>query len=164
MNDDRDFTHAGEVLKILFDRINPYQHTGYTGLFSGWDKIAGSRLAMHVQPKDIVHHSLILETDHPGWSQEVRMRQEGILREIQSRYPELEIRKIKVFITDKKKWNDGPENKVKKQTGLSGQSAVLSGHDTEKSPMQLADADKAKSPEDKDFFELLDEMRRRGDS
>ncbi|MDT8297286.1 MAG: DUF721 domain-containing protein, partial [Spirochaetaceae bacterium] len=109
MNDDRDFTRAGEVLKTLFDRIIPDQQTGYAGLFSGWDQIAGSRLAMHVQPKDIINHSLILETDHPGWSQEVRMRQEGILRELQSRYPDLEIRKIRVTISNKKKRIDGLE-------------------------------------------------------
>jgi hypothetical protein len=30
--------------------------------------------------------------------------------------------------------------------------------------MHFIDEEKPKSPEDKDFFELLDEMRRRGDS
>ena len=163
MNDDRDFTRAGEVLKTLFDRIIPDQQSGYAGLLSGWDQIAGSRLAMHVQPKDIINHSLILETDHPGWSQEVRMRQEGIIRELQSRYPDLEIRKIRVTISNKKKRTDGPENKVKNQSDGLIQSTVSSDNVKDESPVHFTDQKKPKSPEDKDFFELLDDMRRRAD-
>jgi hypothetical protein len=164
MNDDRDFTRAGEVLKTLFDHIIPDQQTGYAGLISGWDQIAGSRLAMHVQPKDIINHSLILETDHPGWSQEVRMRQEGILRELQSRYPDLEIKKIRVTISDKKKRTDGLKKEMKNQIDGSILSSVSSDSVKDESPADFIDEEMPKSPEDKDFFELLDEMRRRGDS
>jgi predicted nucleic acid-binding Zn ribbon protein len=153
MNDNDNFSHAGEVLESLFNRIIPEEKKEYTSFFSGWEKIAGDEPGMHVFPRDIRNINLFLESDHPLWSQQIRMRQEGILSVIRRKYPSLEIKKIRVVIEEKtrpevKKEHDQVHNKPKS-------SPVK---ELEKKPPPGTDE------KDRSFFDLLDEMRRRGDS
>ena len=43
MNDDNDFSRAGDVLKSLFDRLLPEDAKEYRHFFSGWERIAGKK-------------------------------------------------------------------------------------------------------------------------
>ena len=92
--DEDPFSRAGDVVKAVFDRISPAGMQSYVQLYASWGEIAGDEMAFHVQPRDIREGTLILESDHPGWSQKLQLTQRKILREIQSRYPELEVRRI----------------------------------------------------------------------
>ena len=92
--DEDPFSRAGDVLKTIFGRIAPPGMRSYAQLYASWGEIVGSETAFHVQPRDIREGTLILESDHPGWSQKLQLTQRKILREIQSRYPELEVRRI----------------------------------------------------------------------
>ena len=98
VKDEDSFSRAGDVVKAIFDRISPGEMQLYTELRGAWADIAGEDAAFHVVPRDIRDGTLILEADHPGWSQKMRMMQGGILRKIQSRYPELEVRRIHLRI------------------------------------------------------------------
>ncbi len=153
MNDDERFSSAGEVLKTLFDRLLPDDAAGYTGFFSGWEKIAGAETAMHVYPKDIVNNILILETDHPGWSQRIRMRQEDLLKTIRGSYPDLNIKRIRIVIGDSRFSNES-------------RGEVFYRQETEvPQPVEpLKTKSKPISEEEENFFNLLETMRRRGDS
>lgn len=154
MSNDDQFSRAGDVLKTLFDRLLPEDAAGYTRFFSGWEKIAGAQTAIHVYPRDIVNNVLILETDHPGWSQQIRMRQEGLLKAIRSKYPELNIKRIRVVIGDS-------------QTNES-RGKNFHGRKEEKIQSVPTEPSKQKSEQynedDESFFNLLEIMRHRGDS
>lgn len=155
MNDE--FTNAGDVLKNLFSKLMPEEASGYTGLFSGWEKTVGSEAAMHVIPKDVVNGSLILEADHPGWTQRIRMRQEGILSEIQSRYPELGIQKLKITV------GNGKKNLRQKRKHPEQEPIVeIKEHPAEITPSVVYDENPPE--EDRKFLELLEKMRRHSDS
>ena len=161
MSDDDRFSRAGDVLKNLFDRLLPEDADGYTRFFSGWAKIAGAETAMHVYPRDIVNNVLILETDHPGWSQQIRMRQEGLIKTIRSKYPDLDIKRIRVVIGNFQKNEDRGEIYYRQKTvELKGKS--------EKSQAVPAEPKKRKSvpgsEDEESFYNLLEIMRRRGDS
>ena len=144
MKDDN-FSSAGDVLNTLFKRLIPEDKTEYAHFFSGWESIAGKETAMHVRPRDIVNNVLILETDHPLWSQQIRMRGEGLLKIIRRKYPSLEIKKIRVVIGQKKE-------KEKKEVKPLIQK-------------ELPDKEKQKNDaESESFFALLETMRKRGGS
>ncbi len=153
MNDDDKFSNAGDVLKTLFERIIPEEKDEYSHFFSGWETIAGGKTAMHVFPRDIVNNVLILESDHPLWSQQIRMRQEGLLKIIREKYPALEIKRIRVVIGNKKK---GEINQIEKES--IKQDKPLNNNNLKKN--ELEENDK----EAQLFFNLLETMRRRGDS
>ena len=134
VEDDDSFSWAGDVIKALFDKISPKELHRYSDFHGGWEDIAGKEIAFHVVPKDIVNGALILEADHPGWSQKIHMSQEGILREIRTRYPELEIRKLRVRIGEK-------------HIGLRRPESI---------PVD--------KPRECSFFDLLEKMKRPSDS
>ncbi|MCK5736092.1 MAG: DUF721 domain-containing protein, partial [Spirochaetaceae bacterium] len=102
--------------------------------------------AMHVFPRDIINNVLVLETDHPLWSQQIRMRQEGLLKIIRGKYPSLEIKRFRVVIGKK-------DNKaaIIKNNSLPDKDIPVPKKEVN---------DKEAEP----FFELLETMRRRGDS
>ena len=144
MKDD-DFSSAGEVLNTLFKRLIPEDKTEYAHFFSGWEDISGKETAMHVRPRDIVNNVLILETDHPIWSQQIRMKEGGLLKKISGKYPSLEIKKIKVVIGHK-------EQKEKIES-----KSIVQKELTEKE-------NKKNDAASESFFALLETMRKRGDS
>ena len=153
MNDNDEFSNAGDVLKTLFERILPEEKDEYSYFFSGWEAIAGSETAMHVFPRDIVHNVLVLETDHPLWSQQIRMRQEGLLKIIRGKYPALEIKRIRVVIGNKTQLETNQDVKKKiKQNKSSVQNSLSNTEPTEN------------TEEAQSFFKLLETMRSRGDS
>ncbi len=155
MNDN--FTNAGDVLKDLFDKIVPEEASGYTGLFSGWNEIVGPEISMHVAPADVKNNFLILEADHPGWIQKIRMQQESILKEIWSRYPELGIKRLKISI------GKGKKNNTESNPPIQRERIVEKFNEELKITPSVASSTH-ESDEDRKFFELLEIMRNHGDS
>ena len=145
-----DFSNATDALKHLFDRLMPENSSGYSGLFSGWEEIAGPDMSMHVAVVDVVNKSLILEADHPGWIQKTRMMQSRILKEVNDRYPELEISRLRITVGNgRKKPVSRPDTRqvapvVEKEDAGSGKTLSVASGDP--------------------FHELLEKMRRRGES
>ena len=153
MNDE--FTEAGEVLKDLFHKIIPEDAAGYQRIFSGWEQIVGAETAMHVQLRDIINHSLLLEADHPGWTQRIRLNQARILSEIRKRYPELEISRIKIRVGEGRKQTSENPEKPGKQDLVEKQY-----YSEEKTPSVVSPENAPE--EDRSFFETLEKMRNRG--
>jgi predicted nucleic acid-binding Zn ribbon protein len=150
---DNDFSHAGDVMKVLFNRLVPEDKVEFSKFFSGWEKIAGAQTAQHVYPRDIIRNVLILETDHPLWTQQIRMRQEGLLKIIQRKYPSLEIKRIRVVIADKVPVDsEKPEN-----IDMDNDNCI---------PVKNLEDLKSENNDagSQSFFEILDRMRRRADS
>jgi len=140
------FNYAGDVLSRLFSRLLPKDLTGFSHFVSGWERLVGPELAMHVYPKDIDNHTIILETDHPGWSQQIKWQQEKIIKVLNKKYPELEIQRVRVVV------DDGSRSRISRQ-------------DVYESKKEYSHADTAAVPlteDDQPFFDLLETMRRRG--
>ncbi|CAD7844416.1 hypothetical protein S1OALGB6SA_722 [Olavius algarvensis spirochete endosymbiont] len=100
MIENENFIHAGELIRRLIEELVSNEKREYSRMSVGWDEIAGTEVAMHVFPRDIENNVLLLETDHPGWSQRILMMQGSLLKKIKNKYPQLKIKKIKVFIGD----------------------------------------------------------------
>lgn len=147
MSGDEQFSRAGDVLKSFFDKLVPQEASGYNRFFSGWDQIAGEKMSFHVRPRDILNGDLILEADHPGWIQQVRMRQEGLLGAIRREYPELEIRRIRVTIQKKA----APRREIQPP-------------EVEPPRKKAVPEDTEENPEAQAFFKLLETMKSRGES
>ena len=88
---------ARDLIAALFDEQTGVLADRYSSLFSGWRQIAGVDIAAHSAVKDLQNGALLIEVDHPGWVQMIRLKERSILMSIQKRYPELEIRVIKIF-------------------------------------------------------------------
>jgi len=89
---------AAEVLARLLDK-GPAGSNPFSSLFGGWQDIAGVSLAEHCRAYEVRHHSLLVEADHPGWMQLLLMQKKAILARIRQRFPQLELRDIKVRVS-----------------------------------------------------------------
>ncbi|MDR1626697.1 MAG: DUF721 domain-containing protein [Spirochaetia bacterium] len=85
---------AGDLLKNFFAFYNIDGGEKYVSLFSSWRKVVGDAIADHSRIFNLRKGALIVEVDHPGWVQMLRMRQEGILQRLSRAYPDLGIRMI----------------------------------------------------------------------
>ncbi len=89
---------ASEILKAIFDDEHIRITERYASLFDGWRKIVGEDIAAHSLVRDIDGKTLIVEADHPGWLQMIRLKERKILSSLRRKYPELEIRSIRIFV------------------------------------------------------------------
>ena len=88
---------AEEILARLLEKY-PAGAPAFHSLFGGWQEIAGPSLAEHCRAYEVRHHSLLVEADHPGWMQLLLMQKKAILARVRQRFPELELRDIKVRV------------------------------------------------------------------
>jgi hypothetical protein len=88
---------AAEILARLLEK-GPAGAPPFHALFGGWQEIAGPSLAEHCRAYEVRHHSLLVEADHPGWMQLLLMQKKAILARIHQRFPQLELRDIRVRV------------------------------------------------------------------
>ena len=88
---------AAEILARLLEK-GPAGAPPFHALFGGWQEIAGPSLAEHCRAYEVRHHSLLVEADHPGWMQLLLMQKKAILARIRQRFPQLELRDIRVRV------------------------------------------------------------------
>jgi len=103
-----------EVLNRFLDRIGQSEGAAYVGMFRGWRRIVGDRIADHAEPVDIRAHALVVEADHPGWVQMIMMERRRILRQIAREFPELTITALHIRVAG---------DKSRKSTEIADQSA-----------------------------------------
>ena len=96
--DDSRIKQVSSLLETFFDKKTLSEAKNYVGLINAWPSIAGVRLSDHAKPVDIRHGALLIEAEHSGWIQLLRIEQESILREITRRYPELEISSLSIRV------------------------------------------------------------------
>jgi predicted nucleic acid-binding Zn ribbon protein len=91
---------ASEVLVALFrEKFGAeFMETARSnaGLFSSWSQLVEDipNAAAHSQIRELEKGQLLIEVDHPGWMQTLKMKQQEILVAAKLKYPELDIRSI----------------------------------------------------------------------
>ncbi len=85
---------AGDVLKLFLDKKQLDAAKTYSSFFRSWENIVGENIGAHSQVMDVRNHTVLVEVDHPGWIQMIQMNYQRILKAIQTRYPELNVKKI----------------------------------------------------------------------
>lgn len=97
MNGNDGLVRAGDLVQRLIEEMAPSPTAlTFTRLLSNWEDIVGDDTALHVRPQDIIKDTLILESDHPGWTQKMTLMEKAVLDAVNIRYPELNVHKIRV--------------------------------------------------------------------
>lgn len=91
---------AKEIIKALFDEQHARQAQTYSSLFSGWSRIAGEDIASHSRIVDVKNGAVLVEVDHPGWLQMIRLRERRILTALRKRYAALAITRLKIHVAE----------------------------------------------------------------
>jgi len=89
---------ASEIIDELFSQMNFESEKEYISLFQQWEQIAGTDAAEHTWIHEIEGSKLIISADHPAWANMLSMKKQTILKEIGSKFPELNISQIKIIL------------------------------------------------------------------
>ncbi len=91
---------AGDILKTFFDRSVLAEGEKYLRFFGAWDQIVGPDISAHAKAVDIVHGSVVVEVDHPGWLQMLQLREQNVLQALHRRFPDLKITGMRYRLVD----------------------------------------------------------------
>ena len=91
---------AGDLLKEFFDNLG-ISAVKTENIYSCWKEIAGKEIGENSRVFDIKKEIVFVEADHPGWIQIINLKKEHILTKINEKFPEKEIREIKVILKNK---------------------------------------------------------------
>jgi predicted nucleic acid-binding Zn ribbon protein len=89
---------AGDILRSLLEEGTLREGQKYISFYSSWEEIVGEPLCDHTKAVDVQSGSLTVQVDHPGWFQMFRFNEREILRKVKKRFPDLNIRSIKVRV------------------------------------------------------------------
>lgn len=91
---------AADILRSIMNDQEARRAGEWSSFFKGWEAVAGNDIAAHSAVRDVKQGTVIIEVDHPGWLQMLQMRKVQILSKMQQRYPALEIKDMRVFLSD----------------------------------------------------------------
>ena len=95
---------ADEILSTFFRMYNLEDGAEYVSFFESWQEIVGVDMASHSRVADIRNGAAIIELDHPGWMQMFQMKEKEILRRIQKRFPDLDVKSFSLQLVDQATW------------------------------------------------------------
>jgi|SRR3989338_3954038 len=87
-------TAIGDILSKFFQNSTWKKKTEQYSLWEHWETIVGKEAAKHARPERWQNDMLIVQTDHPVWIQELKMREPEILEKIRKYCPKLTLNKI----------------------------------------------------------------------
>jgi len=93
---------AVDVLKLFLKNEHQLKEAERVSeLFDMWTKLAGINIASHSKIADINRNLIFVQVDHPGWMQVIQLQEEQILRKIQKAFPALEIKGLRMFLSER---------------------------------------------------------------
>jgi hypothetical protein len=99
--DDSRIKTAAELISALISPQAAEAAGVWAHVVGLWPTLVGEREAAHSRILDINNNLLLVEADHPGWIQILQFRQGELLKEVQKRFPSLNVRGIQFRLTQK---------------------------------------------------------------
>lgn len=90
---------AGDILQHYFSDEQLKTASRYHSLFRSWEEVCGARFVGHSRVRELEQGNLIVEVDHPGWIQMIQLQERRILKKLGNLFPELEITRISLKLT-----------------------------------------------------------------
>lgn len=107
MNSEKDISSIGNIVNRIFTNMDSGVTENALRIYSAWEKIllrikppagsvtgnpnTGRNMADHSRVVDLKNGMLLVETDHPGWTELIQFHKNYILRGFQMEFPELKI-------------------------------------------------------------------------
>ena len=85
---------ASEVLGSLFSNFDTNGMQQTNSFVKSWKEIVGEKIASHSKVIDVDKGTVIVEVDHPGWSQQILFSKKQILYHLARNYPDLKIKNV----------------------------------------------------------------------
>lgn len=94
----KEFKKASELINSLFEGFNEKTMQESISFIRSWKEIVGEKISAHSKVIDLVKGSIVIEVDHPGWSQQILFQKKRIISSLSKSFPELDIRNIMIRV------------------------------------------------------------------
>jgi hypothetical protein len=120
---------AGEIIIKILKRImersslkqgqDVSKGTGMSGLLRGWEQCLDPKDLGHSRIVEVVQDSIIVEVDHPGRLQMLKLKEKTILQKLKTQFPEYQLKSIRFIIKNQGSDKDLPSGKKDQDPGKS---------------------------------------------
>lgn len=94
----KEFRKASDVITALFNGFDPANMEKANAFSRSWRDLVGEKIAAHSRVVDVDRGAVIVEVDHPGWSQQLHFRKAAVLSALSRGYPDLGIKTLVVRV------------------------------------------------------------------
>ena len=92
----REAKHVSDILQDVVDGFEQPTQENILLLREAWPQLVGPQIAKHSTPGYIADFALTIFVDHPGWMPELERNKRGLLRKLESSYPQLRIARLRL--------------------------------------------------------------------
>ncbi len=90
----KEFRKASELITSLFSGFDSAGMEQANSFVKSWKEIVGDKIAAHSKVVDVDRGTVIVEVDHPGWSQQIQFCKKQIMNGLSRSYPDLQIKNV----------------------------------------------------------------------
>ncbi len=94
----KEFRKASDVITALFNGFDPANMEKANAFSRSWRDLVGEKIAAHSRVVDVDRGAVIVEVDHPGWSQQIHFRKAAVLSALSRGYPDLGIKALVIRV------------------------------------------------------------------
>lgn len=92
------FRKASDLVSVFFDGISSDEMNQSMSFIRGWKNTVGDKIAAHSKIIDLDKGFIIVEVDHPGWSQQILLQKKRIISTLSRSFPELYIKNLQIRV------------------------------------------------------------------
>lgn len=89
-----EFKKASDVISSLFAGFDVNGMQQSNSFVKSWKEIVGDQIAAHSTVIDVDRGVVVIEVDHPGWSQQILFKKKHIIYGLSRSYPDLHIKNV----------------------------------------------------------------------
>jgi hypothetical protein len=93
-----EFRKAADVINNLFTGFSAEGMEQSNSFLRSWKDIVGEKVGAHSKIVDVDRGNVIVEVDHPGWSQQILFRKKQIVTSLAQNYPSLSIKGLVIRV------------------------------------------------------------------
>lgn len=94
----KDIKRAADVVTSLFSALDGNRLREANEFCGNWRALVGDKIAAHSRVVDVDRGVVVVEVDHPGWSQQLSFIKKRVVTDLARAFPALSIRSLAVRV------------------------------------------------------------------
>lgn len=94
----KDVKRAADIVTSLFSTVDGNRLREANEFYGNWRSLVGEKLAAHSRVVDVDRGIVVVEVDHPGWSQQLSFVKKRVLSDLARTFPALGIKAMVVRV------------------------------------------------------------------
>ncbi len=94
----KDVKKAADIVTSLFSTLDGNRMREANDFYGNWRMLVGEKIAAHSRVVDVDRGVVVVEVDHPGWSQQLSFVKKRVISDLSRAFPSLAIKAMVVRV------------------------------------------------------------------